>query len=627
MSRTRVVSLLLSGYGEVNSDMTRIADFIAMHIFNMGIRNVYSLPGGGAMHLIDAFTKHVGLNHVSFFHEQAASVAAESAARTANNEVAICCVTTGPGATNAITAVAGAWIESTPLIIISGQVKRADMLNGRKLRQTGVQEVEITKLVDSITKYACVAKDPKDILFVLQRAFYEATSGRKGPVWIDVPLDIQGAPLPDINNLREFHPPPLDLQQSIPMRRIVDLLKKCNKPLFLWGNGAKADMKKTRINHIIKKYMLPSLFTWNASDILEYEHDMYIGRPGVVAQRHPNICIQNADLIICLGTSLDNILTAYNPLEFGRNATKVVINIDQNQLDELKIKDVIPVCASVSDFVDVFIDHIEKEAFVIGDSNWKRELISLKERFQDDFPNETDDDGLISHKDFVLCLSEILDEGQLIATGSSGLAIEAFYMMFRNKRDQSYHLTSGLGSMGFGLPSAIGISIENTDKDVVLIESDGSFCMNIQELQTVTNNNLSICIFLMNNAGYASIRNTQFNYFSGRFFGTGIEAGQNMPDWRGIVESFGVRYVQINDIAMLDQAYRDFKLKRSAVVIDVILTKNERLLPKCSAMPQSDGSIISMPLEDMAPLLKLEELKDLMHDGLSVSSIDARKNN
>ena len=609
----------------MTSDTSRIADFIAAYFFELGIRNVYSLPGGGAMHLIDAFTKHQGLNHISFFHEQAASVAAESAARTADNEVAVCCVTTGPGATNAITAVAGAWIESTPLIIISGQVKRADMLEGRKLRQTGVQEVEITKLVDSVTKYACVIKDPYDTLYVLQRAFHEATSGRKGPVWIDVPLDIQGAPLSDVNNLKQFQPPQLRSEQNIQMSTIGDLLKKCKKPLFFWGNGAKADGQKTRIHDVIKKYSLPSVFTWNASDILEYEHDMYVGRPGVVAQRHPNICIQNADLIICLGTSLDNVLTAYNPLEFGRNAKKVVVNIDQHQLDELKMKDVIPVCSSVSHFLDGFIDYMDNESFLIGDPSWNHEIIRLKDRFQDDFPNETDDDGLISHKDFVLCLSEILDEGQLIATGSSGLAIEAFYMMFRNKRGQSYHLTSGLGSMGFGLPSAIGLAAENSDQDVVLVESDGSFCMNIQELQTVKNNKWPICIFLMNNSGYASIRNTQSNYFSNRFFGTGIEAGQKMPHWKGIVESYGVKYLRVDDLATLSEAYRDFKDRRSAVVIDIQLTKNEKLLPKCSAMPQNDGSIISMPLEDMAPLLDLDDLKGLMHDGLSVSSLDARK--
>jgi acetolactate synthase-1/2/3 large subunit len=609
----------------MTSNTTRIADFISAYFFELGIRNVYSLPGGGAMHLIDAFTKHQGLNHISFFHEQAASVAAESAARTADNEVAVCCVTTGPGATNAITAVAGAWIESTPLIIISGQVKRADMLEGRKLRQTGVQEVEITKLVDSITKYACVIKDPYDTLYILQRAFYEATSGRKGPVWIDVPLDVQGAPLPNINDLKQFQPPQSASEQNIPISIIGDLLKKCKKPLFFWGNGAKADAQKTRVHDVIKKYSLPSVFTWNACDIIEYEHEMYVGRPGVVAQRHPNICIQNADLIICLGTSLDNVLTAYNPLEFGRNAKKVVINIDQNQLDELKMKDVIPVCSSVSHFLDVFVDYMDNEPFLIGSPNWKQELTRLKDRFQDDFPNETDDDGLISHKDFVLCLSEILDEGQLIATGSSGLAIEAFYMMFRNKRGQSYHLTSGLGSMGFGLPSAIGLAVENSDQDVVLVESDGSFCMNIQELQTVINNNLPICIFLMNNSGYASIRNTQSNYFSNRFFGTGIEAGQKMPNWKGIVEGYGITYLRVDDLAQLFGAYRDFKAKRSVVVIDILLTKNEKLLPKCSALPQNDGTIISMPLEDMAPLLELDDLNSLMHDGLSASSVEARK--
>lgn len=603
----------------------KISDFIAEFLYKKKVKNIYSLPGGGAMHLIDSFTKHQGLNQISFFHEQGATIAAESAARTAGNQISVCCVTTGPGATNAITAVAGAWIESTPLVVISGQVKRSDMLNGRKLRQVGVQEVDITKIVEPITKFAYTLKRLDEIAFVMEKAIYEAISKRKGPVWIDIPLDIQGSPAPTISKMKKFIPPKKLNKKKININKIIRLLDESTKPIFLWGNGVKGENLKKDIRSLIINYSLPSMFTWNASDILEYDSEMYLGRPGVVAQRHSNILIQISDLIVCIGTSLDNVLTAYNSKDFGRNAKKIIINIDIEQLKNIKIPNSMKIHSSAKEFLVLFKKYLKKENKKFCKNVWKLEFLKLKKRFQNDFPNEIEDKSLISHKDCVLALSNLLDTNQLIATGSSGLAIEAFYMIFRNKKGQSYFLTSGLGSMGFGLPSAIGIAVENKDKDVVLIESDGSLAMNIQELQTVKNNKLPICIFLMNNSGYASIRNTQSNYFNDRFFGTGIEAGQKMPNWELIAKSYAFNYSKVNALDKLKKIYFNFKKDKHPIIIDILLTKNEKLLPKCAAMPQKDGSILSMPLEDMTPLLPLDELTEIMNKKISIKSKKFRK--
>jgi acetolactate synthase I/II/III large subunit len=605
----------------INEDY-RVADYIADFFFEKGVKNVYSLPGGGAMHLIDAFTKNKNISHIAFFHEQGASIAAEAASRTLENDIGVCCVTTGPGATNAVTAVAGAWIESSPLVIISGQVKRADMLGNKNLRQSGVQEVQITRVVDPITKYSRVVGSPEEIQEILQEAYDHATSGRKGPVWIDVPLDVQGAPFK--KSKYSYSRSIEDVNNNWDLEKVVKLLLNAKKPVFFWGNGVKLDKSSEEVYRLIETYRLPSVFTWNASDILDYENKWNFGRPGVVAQRHANFIVQKSDLVIAVGTSLDNVLTAYSPEKFASNAKKVIINIDENQLINCSIPNSIMICDSAKSFIKKMNERLNKINCNLRIDNWIKECVHLKNQFQDDFPNEHEDDGKISHKDFVLELSSILEEGQLIATGSSGLAIEAFYMMFRNKKRQKYFLTSGLGSMGYGLPASIGIACENVGNTVILIESDGSLAMNIQELQTIINNNLPICIVLMNNNGYASIRNTQTNYFDNRFFGTGDEAGQAMPNWRKIAEAFEFFYDEIECIDNLKLALSRFKKNRKPSLINVILTSNEKLLPKCAAIPLKDGKIISMPLEDMTPLLPLTKLKEIMGNQINQLSISAR---
>jgi len=613
---------LLNGYYEMVEQIYRVADYVADFFAEKGVKNVYALPGGGAMHLIDAFTKNERINHVAFFHEQGASIAAEAAARTAKNDIGVCCVTTGPGATNAVTAVAGAWIESSPLLIISGQVKTTDMLGNKRLRQSGVQEVQITKVVAPITKFSKVVYSPEEVNEILEEAYASATSGRKGPVWIDIPLDVQGAPY--VEKKKVYSMPALEQSVDYDINKIANLIVQAQRPLFFWGNGVNLDKAAEDAADLIETFGLPSVFTWNASDILDYENKWNFGRPGVVAQRHPNFLVQKSDLIIAVGSSLDNVMTAYSPENFAPKAKKIILNIDENQLHHCYIPNSIKICGSAKLFISKLYDHLNQNNSELKIDAWVRECRKLKAKFQNDFPNEHENDGKISHKVFVLKLSEILEEGQIIATGSSGLAIEAFYTMFRNKKRQKYFLTSGLGSMGYGLPASIGLACENAGQSVILIESDGSLAMNLQELQTVINNGLPICIVLMNNEGYASIRNTQANYFDNRFFGTGIEAGQSMPDWKNISKAFGFLYEEVEKTDTLGPAISRFKKNQKPTLIDVKLTTNEKLLPKCAAMPQKDGKIISMPLEDMSPLLSLADLRYIMEGNLNPLSASIR---
>jgi acetolactate synthase I/II/III large subunit len=599
----------------------RVADYIADFIEKIGIKNVFLLPGGGAMHLVDAVGKNDNIEVVACLHEQAAAISAEAYARISEN-IGVAMVTTGPGATNAITAVAGAWIESVPLIIISGQCKRSDMLRDSPLRQKGVQEVDIVKMVKSITKFSIIVENPEDIRSIMEQAYHIAKDGRAGPVWIDVPLDVQGAPVVT-KDLLPWGREDVDLVKiktiSIKtIQNIKDLINGAKRPLILAGHGIRLANSAVAFREWIEDLGVPVVSTWNALDLLPYDHPLYVGRPGVVALRGPNFAVQNCDLLISIGCRLDNIITAYNSKGFAREAKKIVVDVDSNEISKLEMDIEISVVADAGDFINAV-----KEIKVISSDNqekWRLLCNDWKLRYAINDGKPFPEKGLISHYHLANALSENIPKNVLISTGSSGLAVEAFYTAFRNKSGQRVFLTSGLGAMGYGLPSAIGACFANKKKPMIAIESDGSLQLNIQELATVKAFNLPIVIVIMNNDGYASIRNTQRNYFKERYVGTGPESGLVLPDLEKVAATYNIQFELIDDASDLNTKLNKYMLSKSPVLIDVRLIKNEVLLPKVSAIPQEDGSISSMPLEDMTPLLKYEILeKEMIIEPLEVS--------
>ena len=601
----------------------RVADYLVNFFVNKGIRHVFLLPGGGAMHLVDAFHLNKKIEIIPLMHEQSAVIAAESYGRISNNKVGLCCVTTGPGSTNAITGVMGSWIESLPLIILSGQVKTNDLINDKKIRQSGVQEVNITPIVKNFTKYSKTLTKVNSLNQELTHAFNTATSGRKGPVWLDIPLDIQGAP---INTFKQI-PLKKELKSSnrikqTTVKRLKLELQKSSCPIIFSGHGVRLSNSHKLLIKFIKRNNIPISTSWNSADILPYKHHLNAGRPGVVAQRFANILIQRSDLILCFGSSLDNILTAFNPEYFGRNAKIILIDVDFHQLKNAKVKSFMKIEASF----DTLLSELNKTNFKLNKKykNWLKEIKNLKKKFINDLPS-IKSDHKVGHYEIVRELSKYIPSNRVITTGSSGLAIEAFYTAFVNKINQRFFLTSGLGAMGYGLPSSIGACIANKKKKTYLIESDGSFCMSMQELIIIDSFKLPICIILMNNKGYASIRSTQRNYFNSRYVGTGIEAGIKIPDFKKIARSFNLNYRIIKKTSELNKRIKEFEKKQNPIIIDIQLTKNENLAPKVSAMPQNDGSIVSMPFEDMSPLLSLDELNILMKGKLDSKSILIRK--
>jgi len=605
----------------------RVADYIADYIEDIGVQHVFLLPGGGSMHLVDAVGENNNIEVVACLHEQAAAISAEAYART-NENIGVVIVTTGPGATNAITAVAGAWIESVPMMIISGQVKRVDMLRDSPLRQKGVQEVDIVKIVKGITKYAVTVENPEDIRTIMEQAFHLAKDGRAGPVWIDVPLDIQGAPV-SATQLKAWSSENLETENTNTLTnekisKIQTLISESKRPLIFAGQGIRLSGGAKIFGELVKKLGIPVVSTWNALDLLPYNHPLYIGRPGVVALRAPNFAVQNSDLLISIGCRLDNIITAFNPRGFARGAKKVVVDIDQNEIDKLDMDLSVSISCDASEFIKAMIDveilsHLDWKSWRFRCSDWKsRYTVNDGKPFYQT--------GTISHYQLMDALSEVIPEHTLISTGSSGLGVEAFYTAFRNKIGQRVFLTSGLGAMGYGLPSAIGSCFANGRKPMIAIEGDGSLQLNIQELATIQAFSLPITLIIMNNDGYASIRNTQKNYFNERYVGTGPEAGLILPNLEKLSKVYSFSFTKIKDISELNDKLYNNILSKEPSIIDVRLTKNETLTPKVSALPQKDGSILSMPLEDMTPLLSLEELKnEMIVDLVEVSKKSERR--
>jgi len=601
-------------------DTYRVSDYIADFIADQRVDHVFLLPGGGAMHLVDAVGKHPRLTAVPCLHEQACTIAAEAYARI-NENLGVAVVTTGPGATNAITGVAGAWIESVPLLVISGQVKRSDMLNGALLRQKGVQEVDIISLVKPITKYAVTINKPEDIKQELEKAVGLARSGRQGPVWIDVPLDIQGAPV-DPTSLKGLDEDPNEKTPTIPhgvVEKVFKLLRASERPLILAGHGIRLS-GASRIFRIVAEALgVPVVTTWNALDLLPYSHPLLVGRPGVVALRAPNFAVQNCDLLISIGSRLDNIITAYNPRGFARAAHKIVVDVDRNEIEKLDMQIELSVESDAAVFLAAIKERIPNLP-ALDISEWRERCADWKKRYalsnEITFPTQ----GEITHFQAMDALSEAIPEDTLICTGSSGLAVEFFYTVFRNKPGQRVFLTSGLGSMGYGLPAAIGACFANGCKPMVAIESDGSLQLNIQELATMRAFNLPICLIILNNAGYASIRNTMRNYFAGRYVGTGPEAGLWLPDLEDVTRTYQIPFRRISDVTELGLIHEVLAAHRP-LLVDLRLTPNETLAPKVAALPQPDGSMISMPMEDMSPLLPLDQLKAEMIIPLSNASL------
>lgn len=586
----------------------KLSDYVFQYISSLGVKHVFMLPGGGAMHLNDSLGHCPGIEYICMLHEQAAAIAAEAYARVTNN-LGVAVVTTGPGGTNALTGVAGAWLDSTPCLFISGQVKRSDLMGEKGVRQLGVQEMDIISIVKSITKYAVTITDPNSIRYHLEKAVYLAKSGRPGPVWIDIPLDVQ-ASLIDIENLAEFDLNEISSNhQQTNLKDLVaksiELFNTASRPVILAGNGIRLSGVQPDFHRLIDLLNVPVLTTRLGVDLIPAAHSLCFGMPGGIASRGANFTLQNSDWLLILGARLDMALIAYAPDRLARSAKKIMVNIDPSEIGKLSnIIDVqVPMDAGL--FIREFLkqsNHLE----IKDRSSWLDRCREWQIKYPLVLPEHHSSKTGISVYAFSEVLSQELDEKYIVLPGNAGNACEIFLTAFKVKAGQRVFHNKGTGAMGFSQPAAIGACLAAHKRPTICIDGDGGFQLNIQELETVRRLNLPITFFVMNNQGYASIRSSQENYFK-RLTGADPTSGMSLPNVADIAKAYGLKSTCISESQDLREQIRKIIGHGGPMLCEVKIIPDEARSPRVSSFQRQDGTMGSKPLEDMWPFLDRDE--------------------
>ena len=598
--------------------MIKLSDYVLKFVADLGITHCFLVTGGGAMHLNQSLATETRITPICNSHEQASAICAEGYAK-ATNGLGFCMVTTGPGGTNAVTGVAGAWLDSTPVLYVSGQVKRPDRMfdavSGKPLgmRQLGVQEVDICSIVGPITKYAVTVLEPNDIRYHLQKAVYLALNGRPGPVWIDIPLDVQASPI-DENQLRSFDPAEfandarITGTSNIPyeVQKAIEAFNACERPLLFAGNGIRLARAEAEFEELRQLLGVPTVATWCAADLVPSDDPTYVGRPGSVAARGANFALQNCDFLLALGVRLDFAITGYAPQNLAREAHKIAVDIDAAELGKLHPYLQQPVCADAKAFLTELLKHKDKlkprnlEPWLNRCADWKTR-----------YPVVTEDhrkpEGLVSIFNLAEVLgTEVKPEDRLVV-GNSGSGIEIYLLACPTLHSQRLYHTAGLGSMGYAVPMAIAVSIANPGREVIAVDGDGGFMFNIQELETIHRLNLPIKFFVLNNNGYSSIRASQTAYFKQATIGADKKTGLTIPDLSAVGQAFKLGTYVIKDQTSLRDEVRKVLDMPGPVLCDVNVLPDEVRAPRLQSYQKPDGSFVSKPLEDLFPFLPREE--------------------
>ena len=602
----------------------RLADYVADFLINHGVTDCFSVVGGGAMHLNDALGHKEGLKVTYNHHEQACAIAAEAYARL-DNRIAAVCVTTGPGGTNALTGVVGGWLDSIPMFIISGQVRydttaryAMKFTDGMPLRAMGDQEYDIVKSVTPMTKYAVMIEDPKQIRYALEKAWHLATTGRPGPVWIDIPVNFQGGYI-ETEELEGYDPseddallPPKVSEQTI--QTVLEKIRMAKRPVFHAGYGIRLSGGYEVFRKVAEKLNIPVVTYWNAVDLIEDDNELYCGRAGNMGDRPGNWAIQNADLILAIGTRISIRQVGYNWKTWARAAEVIMVDIDQAEMKKPTLHVEMPIWADAKDFLNRMNESIGQEYPV----NRSKEWFATCQRWKKEYPvvlsRQWEENGETANVyAFVRYLSSRLPENSLTAVSNGACCVvgNQAYVIQKGSRMAN---NSAVASMGYGLPAAIGTCIGGGRRTTICLEGDGSIMMNLQELQTVLTNRLPIKLFLINNNGYHSIRITQNNLFKEHSkIGIGPESGDlSFPEFKKIAEAFGYSYYCASSNKEMKEVVDKVLAENGPVFCEIFTDTTQVWEPKSSTKRLSDGTLVSPPLEDLAPFLPREELEKNM---------------
>jgi acetolactate synthase-1/2/3 large subunit len=605
--------------------MTKLSDFVARHLADYGVRHVFMVTGGGAMHLNDSFGLEKRIQYVCCHHEQACAMAAEGYARI-SGKPGVVNVTTGPGGINALNGVFGAWTDSIPMLVISGQVKRETCLENFSLpglRQLGDQEADIVPMARRITKYAAYVGDPLAIRYHLDRALYIARSGRPGPCWLDVPLDVQSAVV-DEAELKSYDAkedrPRWDLAAvRASCRQIADRLKAAARPAILAGNGIHCAHAEAAFDGLIRSLQMPVALSRTARDLLVSDDPLYCGRAGIDADRAGNFTVQNADMLLVLGSRLGIRQVSYNWRSFARNAFVVQVDADPAELNKPTVRPNLPVHCDLSVLLEELSGCLARtEMDRRLHSQWLRWCRERVSRYPGVLPQQRVAVGALNPYHFCEHLSRQLSEDDVVVCGNGS----AFIVMFQAgvvRRGQRWFFNSGCASMGYDLPAAVGAAFAQPGKRVICLAGDGSIQLNIQELQTVAHHRLPVKIFVLNNSGYLSIRQTQQAFF-GRLVGESSTSGVSFPDMVKVATAYGLSAFRI-ELANMENGIARALADPGPVLCDVVVDPQQGFEPRVSSRQLPDGRIVSSELEDMFPFLSREELESNRlgaHDRASV---------
>ena len=596
----------------------RLADYVADFLVRCGITDCFTVTGGGAMHLNDALGHREGLNCLYNHHEQACAMAAEAYARV-HNRIAAVCVTTGPGGTNAITGVLGGWLDSIPMLILSGQVRYDTTARGMGVgvRAGGDQEFDITRAVGCMTKYCEMIEDPARIRYALERALYLATHGRPGPCWLDIPLNVQGC-IVETDDLVGYDPaedayilaPP---PSEAAIDTVIEKLARAARPVLYAGNGIRLAGAFDLFRSLLPRIHAPVVTGWDSIDLMPDSDPLYVGRGGMMGDRAGNFAVQNADVILAVGNRLSIRQVGYNWKTWAREAYVMMVDVDAEELKKPTLHVELPIHADAREFLSALAKKIPERGTLCAESDWHASCRAWKRDYPVVLPRHKDADGLTNPYALVGALSSRLPAGHTTVVGN-GTACVVGSQSYVIKKDQRFLVNSAVASMGYDLPAAIGACVALGRRELVCLTGDGSIQMNLQELQTIVQNRLPIKILVINNGGYHSIRQTQNNLFGDRKkVGVGPESGDlSFPSLERLAWAYGYPYTACRRNAEIEKTLDTTFETAGACVAEFFVDPEQVFEPKSATRRLPDGTLFSPPLEDLAPFLDRDELRHIM---------------
>lgn len=570
----------------------KVSDIAIKFLEDKGIKHVFTVSGGGCIHLIDSLGKSTKLDYVCTHHEQAAAIAAEGYARL-KEDVGACIVTTGPGGTNTLTGVLGAWLDSVPTIFISGQVSLSQIAEGTGCRQIGDQEFDIVSTVKPMTKYATMIKDKKDILYELEKAYDIAISGRPGPVWIDIPLDIQGSQVKD-KELKQYISQ-VELLPNIPKKEFENLILQAKKPLFMVGNGIRLSGSYKIFNNLLRKWNIPALTSLHSGvDCVDNTYEYYAGRIGILGNQSSNNIVQDTDLLIVLGSRLNVKSTGYNLDGFAPNAKIIYVDIDKNEINKHSFNIDLKIVTDLK----YFLEEISDIEFDLDINDWRNKVKELRSNQKYYYDKHKTLKDYASAYYFMSKLPKYINNKPIITSdGSAHVVTLQSYLL---QKDQRMFTNVGCASMGYGFPAAIGACFVDKTQEVVCLEGDGSLQMNIQELQTVVHHQLPLKLIVINNEGYLSIKMSQASFFNGNEVASGKDTGVSFPDLEKVANAYGIPYVAIKNNDEIDSQLSSAFSIEGPVIIELFSYPYEAHEPKVVHKGvDENGKIIPGELTDM----------------------------